>query len=64
MRDTQMQTTRLLLVRHGESTANAQRVFSGWSTEVVLTELGRRQASQTGAELRRYARIDALYASS
>jgi broad specificity phosphatase PhoE len=60
---THTQTTRLLLVRHGESTANAQGVFSGWSTDVVLTELGRRQASVTGAGLRRYARIDALYAS-
>lgn len=64
MLDTNSRTTRLLLVRHGESTANAQRVFSGWSTEVVLTELGRRQATLTGIYLRRYTHVDALYTSS
>jgi broad specificity phosphatase PhoE len=64
VRDTNTQTTRLLLVRHGESTANAQGVFSGWSTSVVLTELGRRQATLTGIGLRRYTHIDALYTST
>src|SRR6185437_14705924 len=64
VRDTNTQTTRLLLVRHGESTANEQGVFSGWSTDVVLTELGRRQATQTGIGLRRYTHIDALYTST
>lgn len=64
MRGTNARATRLLLVRHGESTANARGVFSGWSTDVVLTELGRRQATLTGAGLRRYTRIDALYTSS
>jgi broad specificity phosphatase PhoE len=58
-----MRTTRLLLVRHGESTANAAGVFSGWSTEFVLTELGRRQATATGICLRHYTPIDALYSS-
>ena len=63
MHDQTSATTRLLLVRHGESTANYQGVFSGWSTDVVLTELGQRQARQTGEILRQYASIDALYAS-
>jgi broad specificity phosphatase PhoE len=63
VRETNTQTTRLLLVRHGESTANAQGVFSGWSTDFVLTELGRQQATATGIGLRRYTHIDALYSS-
>jgi broad specificity phosphatase PhoE len=56
-------TTRLLLVRHGESTANHQGVFSGWSTDVVLTERGRQQAIQTGEDIFDCGPIDALYSS-
>jgi broad specificity phosphatase PhoE len=63
VRNQTSETTRLLLVRHGESTANQQGVFSGWSTDVVLTELGERQARQTGEFLSQYASIDALYSS-
>ncbi len=55
--------TRLLLVRHGESTSNRQKVVSGWSTDVVLTELGRQQAARTGEALSRVESIDALFAS-
>ena len=55
--------TRLLLVRHGESTSNRDKVISGWSTEVMLTELGREQAARTGEALSRIESIDALFAS-
>ena len=55
--------TRLLLVRHGESTSNREKVISGWSTDVVLTELGRQQAARTGEALSRLESIDALFAS-
>ncbi len=57
------QPTRLLLIRHGESTSNKQRVISGWSTDVTLTELGRLQARRTGEQLKETVDIDALYAS-
>ncbi len=53
----------MLLVRHGESTSNREKVISGWSTDVVLTELGRLQAGRTGQALSRIESIDALFAS-
>ncbi|MFH9818244.1 2,3-bisphosphoglycerate-dependent phosphoglycerate mutase [Streptomyces sp. NPDC017230] len=37
----------LILLRHGESTANAQDTFTGW-TDVHLTSRGRRQAQDAG----------------
>lgn len=39
-----------IFLRHGESTANAARRLSGWE-DVGLTELGRTQAQQAGAQL-------------
>jgi broad specificity phosphatase PhoE len=54
-------STRLLLTRHGETTANAARQFSG-QTDVALTALGRRQARALGRRLG-WERIDAAYAS-
>lgn len=54
--------TRLFLIRHGESTTNRQGVISGWSTDSVLTELGRHQATLTAGRLQQLP-IDALYAS-
>jgi probable phosphoglycerate mutase len=63
MHTTNPKPTRLLLIRHGESTSNHQQVISGWSTDVVLTERGRRQALRTAETLRCIERIDALYAS-
>jgi len=53
--------TRLLLTRHGESTANVARQFSGRS-DVALTALGRRQARALGRRLRAFE-IDAAYVS-
>ncbi len=41
----------ILLVRHGESEGNAARTFSP-STQVPLTERGRRQAAATAEILR------------
>jgi 2,3-bisphosphoglycerate-dependent phosphoglycerate mutase len=40
----------LVVVRHGESTANASEQFSGWR-DVALTARGRQQASAAGAWL-------------
>jgi 2,3-bisphosphoglycerate-dependent phosphoglycerate mutase len=41
----------LLLLRHGESTANADDVFGGW-LDYPLTERGRRQAAAAGGLIR------------
>jgi 2,3-bisphosphoglycerate-dependent phosphoglycerate mutase len=43
--------TRLVLLRHGESTWNKDNRFTGW-TDVDLTEEGRRQAQAAGQLLR------------
>ena len=37
----------LVLVRHGESTANRDNEFTGW-TDVPLTPKGQQQARQVG----------------
>ena len=58
-----IEPTRLILIRHGESTANRMGVIGGWSTDVTLTEPGRMQARQTGELLRRSVAIDTLYSS-
>jgi len=48
-------TTRLILVRHGESEGNRDRTFTQ-STEVPLTDLGREQARAAAAKIAgRYA---------
>ena len=43
--------TKLVLLRHGESTWNRENRFTGW-TDVDLTERGVEQASNAGAQLR------------
>lgn len=55
--------TRVILVRHGESTYNALGLYQGCSDKSVLTEKGRLQARQTG-ELLRGVAFDAIYTSS
>jgi phosphoserine phosphatase len=55
--------TRVILVRHGESTYNALGLYQGCSDESVLTENGRRAARQTGAFLSGLS-FDAIYTSS
>ncbi|USS93903.1 2,3-diphosphoglycerate-dependent phosphoglycerate mutase [Fructilactobacillus ixorae] len=44
--------TKLVLIRHGESIANQQHVFTGWN-DVALTEQGQREAVAAGAKLNR-----------
>ncbi|NJM66461.1 MAG: histidine phosphatase family protein [Acaryochloris sp. RU_4_1] len=55
--------TRVILVRHGQSTFNEQERHQGSSDESVLTELGKATARQTGQFLSGVV-IDALYVSS
>jgi phosphoserine phosphatase len=57
------QETRVILVRHGQSTFNVEGRYQGSSDESVLTEFGRQTARQTGAFLSGLA-IDAVYISS
>ena len=38
---------KLVLIRHGESTANRDNVYTGWS-DVPLTERGIQQAHEAG----------------
>ncbi|MCC6193259.1 MAG: 2,3-diphosphoglycerate-dependent phosphoglycerate mutase [Burkholderiales bacterium] len=45
-------TGNLILVRHGQSVWNLENLFTGW-TDVDLTEQGRAEAKQAGAEIRR-----------
>jgi probable phosphoglycerate mutase len=54
--------TELVLVRHGQSTANAQGIGQGRS-DWPLSDLGRRQAEATGRRLARLGGIAAVYTS-
>lgn len=56
-----MSATRLIVVRHGETTYNIEGRFTGVS-DAPLTELGKQQAERVGAYLAR-ERIDAIVAS-
>ena len=56
-----MNPKRVILVRHGQSTFNAQKRFQGCCDESVLTEKGHLNAYQTGIGLQ-YP-IDAIYTS-
>jgi bisphosphoglycerate-dependent phosphoglycerate mutase len=55
--------TRVILVRHGQSTYNALGLYQGSSDESVLTELGRSDARLTGNFLKGVV-FDAVYSSS
>lgn len=57
------QETRVILVRHGQSSFNAEGRYQGSSDESVLTEFGRQTARQTG-EFLSGLNINALYVSS
>jgi phosphoserine phosphatase len=54
--------TRVILIRHGQSTYNALGLYQGSSDESVLTEIGRSDARKTGSFLQGLA-FDAMYAS-
>jgi phosphoserine phosphatase len=55
--------TRVILVRHGQSSYNALGLYQGSSDESVLTEIGRVDARKTGDFLKELA-FDAMYVSS
>jgi broad specificity phosphatase PhoE len=53
----------ILLIRHGESTWNAEGIIQGWG-DPPLSETGRAQARALGLRLSRREEIDALYSST
>jgi phosphoserine phosphatase len=54
--------TRVILLRHGQSTYNALGLYQGSSDRPNLTELGRQQAQQTGKFFKEI-KFDAIYCS-
>ena len=54
--------TRVIIVRHGQTTSNAERIISGHQDNAVLTELGVSQAKKVGKTLAGLE-FDAVYAS-
>ncbi len=54
--------TKLILIRHGQSLANAQDLFAGHS-DFDLTDFGKEQASCAAAWLAEHETVDAVYAS-
>ncbi|NJO93701.1 MAG: histidine phosphatase family protein [Hydrococcus sp. RM1_1_31] len=54
--------TRVILLRHGQSTYNVLGLYQGSSDRSNLTELGRQQARLTGAFLKNI-KFDAIYSS-
>lgn len=58
-----MATTRLVLLRHGESVWNKENKFTGW-TDVDLSDKGRQEAREAGKTLRAGGYVfDAAYTS-
>jgi probable phosphoglycerate mutase len=55
-------TTRVIIVRHGQSSYNSQRRIQGRCDESVLTEKGRADALTVGAALKNL-KFDAIYTS-
>ncbi|MGK7962896.1 histidine phosphatase family protein [Crocosphaera sp.] len=55
-------TTRVIIVRHGQSSYNAQKLIQGRSDESVVTEKGRQDAEKVGNTLSSLP-IDAIYCS-
>lgn len=54
--------TRIILVRHGQSVANANLIFAGHS-DFDLTDFGRAQAELLAKHLHKNEKIDAIYSS-
>lgn len=54
--------TRLILIRHGQSLANANNLFAGHS-DFDLSDFGKQQARLAASYLRKKESLDAIYAS-
>jgi probable phosphoglycerate mutase len=62
MHSTNSQNTRVILLRHGQSTYNALGLYQGSSDRPNLSKIGRYQAQQTGNFLKGIT-FDAIYSS-
>ena len=62
MRDSKAEPRRLILVRHGESVGNRDRLFTT-SPAALLTDLGRRQAHETAGLIARLFKPEMVVAS-
>lgn len=58
-------TTRVILVRHGQSTYNERKLYQGDSDDSILTELGKNEAHFTGKFLKKLLKdsVDVIYTS-
>ena len=54
--------TTLLVIRHGQSVANLEDKFAGFS-DFDLTDLGRKQAELAAEYIKKHYKVDAVYAS-
>jgi broad specificity phosphatase PhoE len=54
---------RLILIRHGESVGNRDRVYASDPAELPLTELGYQQAQEAGAAIARTFKVELVIAS-
>ena len=54
--------TTILVIRHGESVANQEDKFAGFS-DFDLSELGHKQADLTAKYIKEHFKVDAVYAS-
>lgn len=54
--------TRILLIRHGQSTANVKKIFAG-NFNSPLSELGMLQAEQTAEYIAENYKVDKIYSS-
>ncbi|MDR4516370.1 MAG: 2,3-bisphosphoglycerate-dependent phosphoglycerate mutase [Nitrosomonas sp.] len=62
--ETAQKITRLVLLRHGQSIWNRDRVFTGWS-DVVLSPKGQQEAKNAGRQLQRTGiRFDRCFSST
>ena len=57
-----MQDGKLILLRHGQSTWNAEKRFTGWQ-DVPLTDKGKEDARLVGIQLNKYT-IDTVFTST
>lgn len=53
---------KIILVRHGETVANENRIFSGW-TDYPLTKRGKKQCKLLSESLKSYSDIEKIYSS-
>lgn len=54
--------TRLLLIRHGQTLHNTQKVISSWN-DIPINEIGHQQAQKTANRVKQQYAVDVIYSS-